>query len=424
MSGPKSSSYRLSEAQSRALQKEAERRRQKEIKRKKILAEKETLNNLQKSISKLMTLAQTALNEVFITEDIKERMREVLSKCKQIASRCTSDQASDDLAFLESECGGIKTEVKDLKAAIDAIYSILPVVIRNERTKIEDSIAEGFGFVLTDTLQKEVNRDADIRREIDTRLDELRSLSLPQVALTELERLFQKAAEITSTDFLKNYLALDIDPFIKKCRTCAEMDYIGVRARYELLANERRIVPQDFDYSAQGITDMKAVSDTLEAELLADRERAYIYEVLESAIRDMGYKLIGDRVVVRPKNGKQIKHQLYTLHGGTAVDVTFSDNGQVAMELGGITHTNRAPTAEESTELVEDMRSFCRDYELLEKKLAERGIETSRISILPPASEYARMINADKYNLTETTTEYETQRVCKHATQYLHRGTN
>ena len=277
---------------------------------------------------------------------------------------------------------------------------------------------------MTDTLQKEVNRDADIRREIDTRLDELRSLLLPQVALTELERLFQKAAEITSTDFLKNYLALDIDPFIKKCRTCAEMDYIGVRARYELLANERRIVPQDFDYSAQGITDMKAVSDTLEAELLADRERAYIYEVLESAIRDMGYKLIGDRVVVRPKTGKQIKHQLYTLHGGTAVDVTFSDNGQVAMELGGITHTNRAPTAEESTELVEDMRSFCRDYELLEKKLAERGIETSRISILPPASEYARMINADKYNLTETTTEYETQRVCKHATQYLHRGTN
>ena len=58
---------------------------------------------------------------------------------------------------------------------------------------------------------------------------------------------------------------------------------------------------------------MKAESDAMESEVLEKREQTYIQEALDAAIREMGYKLVGNRTVVRKKTGKQIKHHLYIL---------------------------------------------------------------------------------------------------------------
>ncbi len=419
MSGPKSSSYRLSAAQLRALREEAERRRQEQIRKEKIRAAKEKIAIHKKKLDKYVVLMQHVVNEPFVTEDLKQKANDIISEAKSLAKQCLQDQNSDNLEQLESDNSSIEEKVKRLKASTDQICSVLPEVIASERMRIEDSIAEGFKFSLPDPIQQIVDKNAVVRQEISRRLDELSDFVLPDIAKHELDKLMKKAATITSLDFLENFLALEIDPFIKRCSICAEMDYIGVRTRYEILAKERHIIPKEFEYSAKGIEDMKAAADALEAEIMADRARAYIHEALEAAIQEMGYKLIGNRTVTRQKTGKQVKHNLYSLHSGTAVDVTFSDNGQIAMELGGITHSDRMPTAEESVELVEDMRGFCQDYAALERKLAERGIQTDRISIMPPAIEYARMINVEKYQLRDSTSEYQTQKARKQEQKYM-----
>lgn len=419
MSGPKSSSYRLSAAQLRAIREEAERRRQEQIRKEKILAAKKQISIQGKTLADLATLMQPVLNEAFVTEELKQRAATVKMECQNIIMQCVQDQSSDSLEQLENESSLIKARVKQLKKEADQICIALPGVIADERMRIEDSIAEGFSFSLPEPIRQAVNKDASVRQQISSRFDELSSFVLPDIARQELDRLMKKAEAITSIDFLENYLVLDIDPFIKRCQICSGMDYAGIRTRYEILARERRIVPQDFDYSPEGIRDMKAAADALEAEILADQERAYIHEALEAAIQEMGYKLIGDRTVTRKKTGKQIKHSLYSLHDGTAVDVTFSDNGQIAMELGGITRSDRVPTAEESMELVEDMRNFCHDYAILEKKLAERGVQTSRISVMPPSAEYARMINVENYQLNDSAVDYQTQKTRKQEQKYM-----
>ena len=137
-------------------------------------------------------------------------------------------------------------------------------------------------------------------------------------------------------------------------------------------------------------------------------------------MREMGYEMVGDRVVTK-RTGKRIRHELYALHDGTAVDVTYADNGQISMELGGIGHSDRQPTSAESEQLVDDMRSFCQDYATLEKKLAERGVMTAHISRMPPAVEYAQIFNANDYAMTKPVSNYQAETGKRHEQQAMRR---
>ena len=125
-------------------------------------------------------------------------------------------------------------------------------------------------------------------------------------------------------------------------------------------------------------------------------------------MQKMGYKLIGEREKTR-KNGKKFKNELYLFDEGTAVNVTFADNGQITMELGGIDHADRVPTDAESRQLSEDMQAFCDDYKEISAYLKKKGIEMTKISHLPPDSQYAQIINVSDYSLTETVADYSTR---------------
>ena len=421
MSGPKSSSYRLTAAQLLALRLEAERRRQEQIRKEKIAQTKKQVAGQQIVIGKLTSSLDLVLKENFISKDIRESAEKLRQSCQVLREKCDNLKGSDDLEYLEQEAALISEATKSCKNKVNHIYTILPNVIAEEREKIEDSIADGFSLPIPESISVTTEKRNEVYKEISERLDIIRELALPPIAIKEWERHREKAEAISSIDFLQNFLVLDIDPFIKRCQECSELDYVGVRTRYEILARESHRAPVEFEYSREGILAMKAESDAMESEILEKREQTYIQEALDAAIREMGYKLVGNRTVVRKKTGKQIKHHLYTLHNGTAVDVTYSDNGQIAMELGGISHTDRQPSTEESEALAEDMRSFCEDYALLEKKLLKRGIETKKISVMPPTSEYARLINANNYDISETIIDYETERTRKNVQQQMRR---
>ena len=108
--------------------------------------------------------------------------------------------------------------------------------------------------------------------------------------------------------------------------------------------------------------------------------------------------MLGDREVVK-RSGKKFRNALYLFEEGTAVNVTFGENGQITMELGGLDDCDRLPTDLESRELVREMDHFCGDFRELEKMLIEKGIVSKRISILPSHEEYAQIINVSDYHL-------------------------
>jgi hypothetical protein len=70
------------------------------------------------------------------------------------------------------------------------------------------------------------------------------------------------------------------------------------------------------------------------------------------------------------------------------------------MELGGIDTEDRLPSAAEAALLCEDMKSFCSDFDEIEKRLAIKGVSVaSRIAKLPPSADYASIINISGYEI-------------------------
>ena len=277
-----------------------------------------------------------------------------------------------------------------------------------ERYRAELDIIIDSGFHLSfsglGTRKKEDNTQIN---RINEALADISDLNLSYTLQDHLNSIREKANEITDPSFLKNFYTVVVIPFVKECREYAaiQAEHDELLIHYATLAAECGVSPKPVPYTRGGIELLKDEINVLEQQIAEQREKEYIKAALDEAMREMGYELVGDRVVHK-KSGKRIRHELYSLEDGTAVDVTYSDNGQISMELGGIDRTDRQPDANESAQLVEDMRSFCSDYELLEKKLVERGVQARRISIMPPLEEYAQIFNENDYNMHRSVPRY------------------
>ena len=130
---------------------------------------------------------------------------------------------------------------------------------------------------------------------------------------------------------------------------------------------------------------------------------------------EMGYSVWGRREGVR-RNGSQFKKSLYQYSSDAAIDVTYASNGQITMELGKMDTSDRLPSKAEEAELTVEMTSFCQDFAEIEKRLAARGVTVgNRVSMAPPSSAYAQIINVNDYEKQEqaVTEKEETRRTVR-----------
>ena len=188
--------------------------------------------------------------------------------------------------------------------------------------------------------------------------------------------------------------------------------YIAYRDEYEQKvliyeANAKRlgITTEKIPFSEASIAILDAKIEETEEIIRQKEEQEYISRCVDEAMREMGYSVAGNREVVR-RNGNRFRNELYLFDEGTAVNVTYSDEGQITMELGGIGMDDRMPTEAESASLVSDMQTFCDDYHEIEQLLLKKGIVTKRISVLPPEAQYAQIINVSDYDMSAEVSEY------------------
>lgn len=171
-------------------------------------------------------------------------------------------------------------------------------------------------------------------------------------------------------------------------------------ARYQALCAMLEKVPVAFSYSAEASAVLKQEIEAMEMIVIKQHEQQYISECVDQVMADMGYDLIGTRDV-KKRNGKQFHNELYAFDEGTAVNVTYSSDGQIAMELGGLSREDRLPTTEETQVLTEDMESFCGEFAEFEKRLRAKGIVLSnRIAMSPPSADYVAIINVNDYSIS------------------------
>ena len=181
-----------------------------------------------------------------------------------------------------------------------------------------------------------------------------------------------------------------------------EAEFSELLARYRALCAMAGEDAKEMLFSKDAENSLVGEIERLELMLVRQQEQNYISECVNEVMEEMGYDLIGTREV-KKRSGKRFRNELFTFDEGTAVNVTFSPNGQISMELGGLAHEDRVPTAEETEVLTSDMETFCGEFAEFERRLKARGVIVGdRIALSPPSAEFAAILNVDEYDIRET----------------------
>lgn len=393
MSGPKSSRYTLTPEQRRIL---AEQRA---IERRKSIASENIKRNNKRllQIGSMFSTAKQVSDELlsrsandggFATKLLE--LNRVIAPVAPIVARTDNN----DVNSLENTA----KEVAESLARAEKIASELSVISAKNEIALHDSLSadidKGFSTSFADIQTASQTTISESKSKIRSQLIEMKNnQNLPKELVGELNAALSKIDAIDNEAFLKNYSSVTVSPLLKRCRqylyeyeACNE-EFEKLYAEYIALCDFYFYVAQEYPCCYASIealkTEIKRIKDTVDA----DDEQAYISDCLDEVMEEMGYTVIGSRKVTK-KNGKHFRNELYTYGEGTAVNVTYSSDGKIAMELGGVDATDRLPNDHETAVLCESMEQFCDDFKEIEKRLLAKGVVLAdRISLLPPSAE-------------------------------------
>lgn len=416
MSGPKSSRYTLTPEQRRIL---AEQRA---IERRKSVA----LENIRRNNKRLLQIGSMFSSAKGVSGELLSRcgndgefasilleLENVIAPIAPIISKTNNDDVNS-LESTSKEVAASLVKAEKIASELSAISA------KNEiglHASLSADIDKGFSTSFADIQNVSQTTISESKSKIRSQLIELKNIpNLLKELVGELDATLSKIDSIDNEAFLKNYSSVTVSPLLKRCRQYLN-EYEACHEQFEILYAEYIALCDMYFYVAQEYPCCNASIELLKAEIKrikdtvdADDEQAYISDCLDEVMEEMGYTVIGSREVTK-KNGKHFRNELYTYGEGTAVNVTYSSDGKIAMELGGIDATDRLPNDPETSVLCESMEHFCDDFKEIEKRLLAKGVVLAdRISLLPPSAEYAQIINTTDYNMTEKAETLQTKK--------------
>ncbi len=423
MSGPKSSRYTLTPEQRRIL---AEQRA---IERRKSVASESIKRNHRKllQIGSMFDAAKQISAELLsrngndggFAEKIKE-LEGVITPIAPIVARTDKN----DVTSLENTSTEVAASLAKAETIANAISKIATSNEMELHASLREDIDKGFGTSFADLKSSATTSLIDSKEKIRAQIIEIKnSQHLSEELACELTTALSKIDSIDDEAFLRNYASVTVSPLLKRCKqylneyeSCHE-EFEELYAEYIALCDLYYYIAQEYPCCHASVEVLKAEIKRIKATVDADDEQAYISDCLDEVMEEMGYTVIGSREVTK-KNGKHFRNELYTYGEGTAVNVTYSSDGKIAMELGGIDATDRLPDEHETSVLCESMEEFCDDFKEIEKRLLAKGVVLAdRISLLPPSAEYAQIINTTDYHMTEKTETMQAKKQRRTATK-------
>ncbi len=392
MSGPKSSRYALTAAQRRALM---------------ITYQKSVIRQERVKLSAL--LAQIENEALILQRNARDQEKEkALDGARLIRqySPLLSESLSDDLDALSAQS-------KALRSARQAVARTQAVMKKNAENaeisrekQLTQDLSKGFGT----TLESALNAKRDAKQQAhQTRMAQLREVIAAAVrneTAAQAKKLLAQYQQADTDAFRDTLFTTSIRPLFRQHQTeldqysREEAEYRELLLRYSDLCEELSVPPEPLPWSPGAMKALHERIEELEQRILQREEEAYICRALDEVMQEMGYPLLGTREVTK-RSGKRFRHALYTFEDGTAIDVTYSDDGQIAMELGGLDDQDRIPDEQETIYLCDAMEGFCTSFDQIEEKLRQRGVVLKeRIHMLPPTEENAQIINTEDYRLS------------------------
>lgn len=416
MSGPKTSRYTLTPEQRRILAEQRELERRKSVASESIRRYNKRLMQIGSMFSTAKQVSGELMSRIGNDGGFADKIRELEGIISPIAP-VISKTNSDDVVSLENTS---KTVAESLEKAEKLVTELSRISAQNEielQTTLRAEIDKGFKTSFADIEVASQTDMSENKNKIRVQLLQMKgNVNLSAELTVELEKTISNLDAIDNEAFLKNYSSVTVSPLLKRCRQYLN-EYEACHEQFETLYAEYIALCDLYFYVAQEYpccnasiealkTEIKRIKDSVDA----DDEQAYISDCLDEVMEEMGYTVIGSREVTK-KNGKHFRNELYTYGEGTAVNVTYSSDGKIAMELGGVDATDRLPNDHETVVLCESMEQFCDDFKEIEKRLFAKGIVLAdRISLLPPSAEYAQIINTTDYNMTEKAETLQTKK--------------
>lgn len=404
MSGPKTSRYKLTPAQRRMLIAQRERQRR--------CGEASAF--LASIRAKLCRLKQFPADELERAEILmqrtgehvySEKRDELCQRVQEVIEKIDEVKGSEDPALLERTLEQAKQEYErllNLRGELDGISCEIAVQLRRD---VNGGIDKAFSADLSGLGSEEERRIAELREAIFARVERFSSPELSEPLKLDVMEVRGRLAKLNSADELSNFSALTVAPLEKRCREYEQLrrehgaEFDRFMARYHALCEELGRNPEAVPLERGAVKRLETLSAELEAEIQHAEEQAYINRCIDEVMEEMGYRLIGNRSVVK-RSGTRLRSELYSFSEGTAVNVTYSSGGSITMELGAADVRSRLPGEDEAKRLTEDMRNFCGSFKEFGRRLLEKGVEAEHLSLLPPEPEYAQVIDISGYEMT------------------------
>ena len=386
MSGPKTSRYKLTPAQRRMLIAQRERQRR--------CGEASAF--LASIRAKLCRLKQFPADELERAEILmqrtgehvySEKRDELCQRVQEVIEKIDEVKGSEDPALLERTLEQAKQEYErllNLRGELDGISCEIAAQLRRD---VNGGIDKAFSADLSGLGSEEERRSAELREAIFARVERFSSPELSEPLKSN------------------NDMFLTQQRLEKRCREYEQLrrehgvEFDRLTARYHALCGELGRNPEAVTLERGAVQRLETLSAELEAEIQHAEEQAYINRCIDEVMEEMGYRLIGNRSVVK-RSGTRLRSELYSFSEGTAVNVTYSSGGSITMELGAADVRSRLPGEDEAKRLTEDMRSFCGSFKEFGRRLLEKGVEAEHLSLLPPEPEYAQVIDISGYEMT------------------------
>lgn len=346
-----------------------------------------------------------------ISEEALEQKRRELAKLVAIKNQAQALKEKLDKAAKVGKDAVKKEQKKTHQVIADYLNSgdgATPGALEGrDLSTLASSIAEDVSGVLSfDTfdVSEEDHSFEDRKKSIRNEMTELLKLDLSRELANEIENAINNLNRITQAERLSIFDSItvkkvfrDLEAYQLECER-KEAEFQEALLRYQMLCDMAgRVYEREITFSNEN--DLNEAIAEMEKTVVRQKEQAYIADCVDEVMRDMGYDLIGHRHV-RKKSGKQFRNEIYQFGEGTAVNITYSPEGQISMELGGIAREDRIPTAEETDALTREMKSFCSEFTEFEKRMKEKGVIVgNRIALMPPTADYAAIINVNDYEM-------------------------
>lgn len=231
-------------------------------------------------------------------------------------------------------------------------------------------------------------RDKDISAELKQRIDD--SINNLKQADSFMDFKLFYTNKISK---IENKIVLDIEE-----RKNLNERFNAVYADYALICEECGVEKIQCDVSNESIELMLTETEKMNEYLQNRSERERIRKIIDETMSELGYPVLANKGCV-DQNGEYYRKLLFQYRDDKAMNMTITDDGQIAVEIGIMDNCSRSPSNAEAAALCDEMKNFCNDYKIIEQKLMEKGIEFTDRDFLPPSVAYAEIINVGDYGL-------------------------